>query len=196
MSTKTLITPPDGTPKQIVFANHAGDFSPTAANDLRVTTDGSFELDVEMVLAALADGAAVQSAKFDLGAKWAEMYRIRTCFEFAATPVAGNLVRLYLATTHHATAGTANLAGLSGTSGAYTGINANLEASLNLLGLPRFHHCTADLTGAVQVGDAGLFFPKSRYGILVAVNGSGAAFHSDDVESHIVLDPELPEFQA
>src|SRR5688572_1765944 len=43
-ASKQLITEMDGTPKQIVFADHAGDFNPTAANDLRKTTDGTHEL--------------------------------------------------------------------------------------------------------------------------------------------------------
>ena len=74
MVAKLLVTEQDGTPKQLVFGDHAGDFSPTAANDLRITTDGSKETDVELVLLNLADGAAAQSAKVDLGANRADEY--------------------------------------------------------------------------------------------------------------------------
>ena len=44
-------------------------------------------------------------------------------------------------------------------------------------------------------GEVGIFSPPERYGSLIVKNESGAAFHSDDVESHIVFDPIVPEIQ-
>lgn len=195
MPTKTLITPMDGTPEQIVFADHATDFSPTAANDLRVTTDGTNELDVQIDLTSLADGSARQSAKFDFGAHWAERYLIRTCFELAATPTDGDLVELYFGFSHHATAGTGNPANLTGSDAAYSGYSANLASSVKHLYGPYNHICTVQTTTTVQVALIGILYPPSRYGILVVKNESNAAFHSDAVEMHIVLDPIVSEFQ-
>lgn len=195
MATKTLLTPMDGTPKQIVFADHAGDFSPTAANDLRITTDGSQELDVQLSLVGVANTEARQSAKFDFGAHWAPAYRVRAAFEMAATPTAGLAIELFLAGSHHATAAIGNPANLTGSDADYVGYSANLADSVKQLGLPRLFICTVQITTVVQVAICGIFFPKNRYGILVVKDESGAAFHSDDVECHVVLDPILPEFQ-
>ncbi len=55
--------------------------------------------------------------------------------------------------------------------------------------------CTAQATPTVQVAEVGIFSPTERYGSLVVRNESAAAFHSDAVESHVVLDPIMPEFQ-
>jgi hypothetical protein len=195
MTSKLLYTPMDGTPKQIVFADHAADFSPTAANDLRVTSDGSFELDVQLDTTDLADTAARQSAKFDLGANFAQSYAIRCALELAATPAAGDLVELYFGWSNSGTAATANPANLTGSDAAYAGYSANLASSVLQLDGPYDFICTVQATGTVQVGLAGVVQPKGRYGILVVKNESAAAFHSDAVETHIVLDPLVIEGQ-
>lgn len=195
MPTKTLLTPMDGTPKQICFADHAADFNPTAANDLRASTDGSLELDVQLDLTSLANGAACQSAKVDLGAHWAEECAVRAAFELAATPTAGAIIQLYWAPSHHATAGIGNPANITGVDGAYAGYSANLASSVVQLQMLKPFVCTVQASGTIQVGLAGKFRPTHRYGSLVVLNASGAAFHSDAVESHIVFDPILPEFQ-
>lgn len=196
MATKTLIQPMDGTPEQIVLADHATDFNPTAANDLRVTTDGSNELDVQLDMTSVADGAARQSAKWDFGAHWAEKYLIRVAFEMAATPTVGDLIHLYFGWSHHATAATANPANLSGSDAAYTGYaTATMSESVRQLDGPYNFICVDDVTTTVQVGIVGVVYPPSRYGICVVRNESNAAFHSDAVETHVVLDPIIPEFQ-
>lgn len=197
MATKTLLTPMDGTPKQIVFANHAGDFGPTGANDLRITTDGSNELDVEWAPASLANGSYHQSAKFDFGSKWGLGYLPRLAVELAATPTAGNTISVYLAPSHSATAATANPGGVSGSNGAYTGYSSNADASIKQLGRPiSVFKVTAQATTTVQIMKGQPFQAPSRYASIVVLNSSGAAFHSDDVEINLVFDPILPEFQA
>lgn len=195
MPTKLLYTPLDGTPKQIVVADHAGDFSPTGANDLRITTDGTLELDVEAALASLANDAYYQTAKFDFGAHWALGYHAKLAVELAATPTAGNVIELYLAPSESATAGTGNAGGVSGAKGAYTGYSSNADASVKQLKLISSFVVTVQTTTTVQVIEGWDFAPPSRYGSLVIKNSSGAAFHSDDVETHLVLNPLLPELQ-
>ena len=196
MATKTLLTPMDGTPKQICFADHAADFSPTAANDLRVSTDGSKELDVQLDMTSVADGAARQSTKVDLGAKWANGYYVRAAFELAATPVAGDVVELYWAPSPSATAANANAANVTGADSAYAGYSANLAAAVKQLIHIGDFVCTAQATATVQVAEVGVFVPPERYGSLVVKNESAAAFHSDAVETHVVFDPIVDEFQA
>ena len=195
MASKILVQEQDGTPKQIVFADHAGDFGPATANDLRISTDGSNEADFDIELANLADDAARQSVKADLGENRAQEYSVRAAFEFAATPTAGQTVELYWAPSHKSAAGSGNPGGVSGTDDDYAGYSANLDASLLQLELIGAFVVTAQATGTVQIGEVAVFAPSERYGSLVVVDRSGATFHSDDVESHVVFDPIIPEQQ-
>jgi hypothetical protein len=186
----------NGTPKQIVFADHAGDFSPTSANDLRKTTDGSQELDVQFSLASVANAAYRQSAKFDFGALYADEYDIRGAIEHAATPTAGNAWDLYLAYSTSATAGTGNSGAASGSDAAYTGYSSNAAAAVKQLHYIGSLICTSQATGTVQVIESqNSFSPKARYASLIILNGSGAAVHSDDVECNIVFNPVVLENQ-
>ncbi len=195
MVSKLLVQEQDGTPKQIVFADHLNDFSPAAANDLRITDDGSKEADYNIQLASVANDAARQSVKADLGENRALEYSVRAAMEFAATPVAGQTVELYWAPSQKVTAGLGNPANVTGADAAYAGYSSNLDASLLQLEFIGAFVVTAQATATVQVADVAVFAPSQRYGSLVVVDRSGAAFHSDDVESHVVFDPIIPEGQ-
>lgn len=191
MPNEVLIGATGGTPQQIVFANHAGDFGPTAANDLRQGTTTN----VELALASLADGSARQSAKADFGVKRARLYAVTTAFEFAATPVAGEIVELYWASSPDATAANGNPGGTSGSDAAYTGYSSNLADSVKHLMFLGAHVVTVQVTTVVQIAFVTTFAPPDRYGNLVIKNEASAAFHSDDVESHVVFTPIFEEVQ-
>lgn len=192
MPEKILIQEMDGTPPQITFADFDNDFSPTAANDLRHPSVADTECEIQ--LASLADGAARESDKVDLGENRTDEYHVRAAFELAATPVTGDIIELYWAPSPSSTAGNGNPAGVSGSDGAFTGYGTLSEALPQLMLIGMFV-CSSDATGTVQVGEIGRFSPPERYGTLIIVNESGAAFHTDDVESHVVFDPIIPEIQ-
>jgi hypothetical protein len=172
---------------QLVFCDTGGDFSPTAANDIRRGSPTA----VQMALASLANGAARQSAKATLDATYLpDLVVASAVLEFAATPTAGNGFRVYWAPSNSSTAGTGNPGGVSGSDAAYTGYSSNLDPSLRHLVFVGRIAVTAQATATVQViRNFASFVPGSRYGSLVVVNDSGAAIHSDDVECHITLDP-------
>lgn len=196
VANKILLTEMDGTPKQIVFADHATDFNPTANNDLRKSTDGSQELDVQLDLTGLADGSARQSAKVDLGENRAAAYLVRAAFEIAATPTAGEVIELYWAPSHHGTAATGNPANITGSDAAYAGYSSNLAASVKQLQFIGHFVCTVQASGTIQVAVCGYLEPDERYGSLVVKNESGAALHSDAVEMSVVFDPVVSELQT
>lgn len=175
---------------QLLFRD-VTDFSPATATDLRSGTPTAYQLDVTSV----ANDAARQSDKFDLGATRAPYYYVRAALEFAATPTAGNLVEVYIAWSNSGTAGNGNPAAITGADAAYTGYSSNLDASLQQLDFIGTMIVTAQATATVQVANVGGFAPKGRYGSLVFVNRSGAAMHSDAVESHIVFDALVDEAQ-
>lgn len=193
MANRVLVQEFDGTPAQITFADFGGDFSPTAANDLRHAS--ATDVEVQLALAGVADGAGRQSAKVDLGENRATRYSVRAAFELAATPTAGDVIELYWAPSQHATAGTGNPANVTGSDAAYAGYSANLAASVLQLQLIGVFVCTAQATGTVQVAEIGTFEPTERYGSLIVKNESNAAFHADDAETHVVFDPVVIEIQ-
>ncbi len=193
MVAKILVTEFDGTPPQITFADFGGDFSPTASQDLRHAT--AVDTECQLAMASVANGAARQSNKVDLGADRAAAYNVRCAFEFAATPTAGNVVELYWAPSQHATAATANGANVSGSDSAYSGYSSNLAASVRQLQFIGVFVCTAQATTTVQIGLVGVFSPPERYGTLVVKNESAAGFHTNDIKCMVVFDPIVDESQ-
>jgi len=147
--------------------------------------------DAAITLASLANGNGTsaggrQAVTLDLGALWAQRWRIETEFEFAATPTAGNAVNLFA--SWYGTTG-AGLGNTSGTDAAFTGYSNNIDAATKQLEFLGAHICTAQTTATVQKCLVGVFFPKSRYLNLVVDNRSGAAFHSTDTKQVIRLVP-------
>ena len=188
-----LLREQNGTPKQLVF-NKAATFT-GAGLDLRDATSGN-RVTGELDLTSLASSTAPtttairQSAKIDLGALWAEAYQGRAVCEFAATPVAGNVVLFYWAPSLLTTAGSGNLANVSGSDAAYTGYSSNNAASIEQLQYIGSMIVTAQATATLQAGlIRGLLRPKYRYGSLLVWNQAGASFHTGVVNTCIVFDP-------
>ena len=159
------------------------DYSPAAANNLGIRTH-------QVDLTSLGNNLARQTAKFDFGATWDPIWTLDAALEFAATPTAGNSVLFYLAPSDSSTAGNNNPGGVSGSDSSYTGYSSNLDDSLKQLNFLGQFICTAQATSTVQIQmSVADFMPTKRYGSLVIVNQSGAAFHSDMVETAIRLAP-------
>lgn len=131
-----------------------------------------------LTMTSVANTAARQSDKCDFGATRAPRYAVFAEVELAATPTAGAVIELFLGPSSSATAGTDNLAGLSGSDAAYTGYSSNLDASVQQLIRIGDFVCTAQATSTVQKGFVGYTTIPQRYASLVVYNRSGAAFHS------------------
>lgn len=136
--------------------------------------------DAAISMASVANAAARQSAKLDLGATRGAFYDVYADVEMAATPTAGNSVDLYWAPSVNATAGTDNPGNVTGTDAAYAGYSSNLTATLPQLQYIGSLTLTAQATATVQKGFVGRFSPAQRYGSLIVVNNGGAAFHTSD----------------
>ena len=144
-----------------------------------------------ITLASLANGNGTsaggrQSASLDMGANWAQRWRLQCDFELAATPTAGNAINLFASWNTSTGAGDANT---SGSDAAYTGYSNNIDAATKQLEFLGAHICTAQATSTVQKSLVGIIFPKGRYLNLVVDNRSGAAFHSTDTNQVITLTP-------
>ena len=144
-----------------------------------------------ITLASLANGNGTsaggrQAATLDMGANWAQRWRLECNFELAATPTAGNAVNLFGSWNTSTGAGDGNT---SGTDAAYTGYSNNIDAATKQLEFMGSHICTAQATATVQKSLVGVIFPKGRYLNLVVDNRSGAAFHSTDTNQVITFTP-------
>ena len=146
-------------------------------------------------LTDLADGAARQGAKADLGVTRAERYAVTLCIEMAITPVSGTVVDLYWAASPHAIAATMNPGGCSGADAAYTGTTGDslIDSVNQLIPIGRLY-LTSD-TDPVLHSMTFTLFPPHRYGMPVVVNNGGQAMHSDAIECFVALTPIIPEIQ-
>lgn len=171
-----------------------GSFSPAdAATNWTIGTP----TDVVLTLASVADTAARQSTKVDLGATRAAAYEVLGCVDFTGeTPTAGESVDYYWAPSTHTTQANGNVAGNSG------GDAACPDGALGSITLAEFllqciyigsliNHDGA----SVQNGFVGILAPLGRYGQMIVVNESGDAFEADDVEAHTVMNPIVDEVQ-
>jgi len=197
MANKVLITEQDGIPKQIVFGNHAGDFGPATNNDLRITTDGSNELDVELALLNLADTAAAQSAKGDLEVNRAPAYAMMAAMEWqVAAAAAGEVVEFYMNASRSITAAVANLGGTSGAAAAYSGYSSDLADAIKQLIFVGAMSQTDDAVDSLQIGYVGVYAPPQRHMSLIVKNEAGQTLcDTDDIETHVTLDPIVDEIQ-
>lgn len=170
----------------VVWADHVGDFgdSPLAG-----------AIQGQLTLVSLANGAARQGAKVDLGATRARAYSVTLRVEYDVAPVSGTICSLYYASSPLVAAGTANPGGTSGADAAYTGTAGDsLADSLKQLDLIGALICTADAAAVVQQ-QTFVYSPSDRYGMPVVFNEGGQAFEGDDIEMSVTFNPIVPEIQ-
>lgn len=174
---------------QICFADHAGDFSPAAANSL----EQGAPTDVEMELLNLADDAARESDKFDFGANRAARYSCMACLEWqVAAPATGTTVDFFIGFSPDVTALNGNPGYLTGSDAAYAGGPATVDEGLAQLEYIGSMILSADVE--FQIAYIGTLVPRERYGILVTVNRGGQVLcDTDDIETHTVLTPIIDD---
>ena len=179
------------TPKQISFATHAT-YSPGTNNVIEVGTP----TEIEMSLLNLADTAAVQSTKADLGVVRAARYEVTACIEFqVAAPTTGTLIEFYWAASGQSGAAVGNPGYATGADGAYTGTPGTLAEGIAQLAFIGALVVSADLE--FQIADIGVFSPTHRYGSLIVKNETGQTIADTDiVESAVVLTPIVDDIAA
>ena len=147
-------------------------------------------------LTSLANGAARQGAKVDLGATRAPSYRVRFCPELDVAPASGVTCEVYFSFSNSATAGLDNPGFCTGADAAYAGTTGDSIAdSVKLMVGPFVYVCTTDLAPISLPMDIGILFPTQRYISPVVVNSSAQAFEGDAIEMFLALIPIIPESQ-
>lgn len=156
--------------------------------------DGGTRTD-QIDLTSIANNAARQSAKVDLGALRAPRHAVTGAMEVDVAPASGTVIELYWGPSTHATAATANPGGLSGSDAAYSGTSGDsLDDSLKQLDFIGAIVCTSDADPALQI-QTFVYSPTTRYGCLVVYNKSGQAFVADAIEMFVTFTPLIDEIQ-
>jgi len=145
-------------------------------------------------LTSLANAAARQGAKADLGATRAKQYRVLVGIEMDVAPASGATIDFYWAASPSATAAEVNPGGCSGADAAYTGTAGDsLDDSLKQLEFIGSLVLTADAATVVQYGEVGMLSDLERYGMPVVDNNGGQAMEGDAVEMFVALIPIADE---
>jgi len=171
-----------------------GSFSPV---DAATNWTIGVPTDVVLTLAAVANLAARQSDKVDLGATRADEYEVLGCLDFTGeVPVTGEHVDYYWAPSTSTTQASGNVAGNSGADGdAPDGALGSITLNEFLLQCVFIGSLIVHNGAVVQNGYVGRFRPPGRYGQLIVVNNSDDVFEADDVEMHQVFNPIIAEVQ-
>jgi len=146
-------------------------------------------------LTSLANGAARQGAKVDLGDPRPRQYAFTARYEMDVAVADNKFVYLYWAPSLSVTAGTANPAAISGSDAAYTGTaGSTLVESLDQLMLIGVMKLTNDADTIIQQ-ETWMFSPPTQYGSPAVYNASGQAMEGDAVEMSITATPQDDEAQ-
>lgn len=149
--------------------------------------------DFAVTLASLANAAARQSAKIDLGSDWSREYAITVELESGGSaPTAGAAVDLYAAFSPSGTAGTQNPGGCSGADAAYqAGNEAAFVKQLTYIG-----SLVATASASTVQRATFRIVPASRYLCLVVHNNWGQSLETNDDEHKITFTPIEDRYTA
>lgn len=171
-------------PPALVWANLAEYVDPSAAGVLA----RSYQLD----LGGLADGAAWQGEKGNLGEFRAKAYKMWVAIEVDVAAVSGTTVDFYWAESPSYFGAECCPGGTDGASGPYTGTAGDsMDDSLKQLELIGSLILTADIATIVQYGVVGKLLDPLRYGMPVVDNNAGQALEGDAIEMCVALIPIL-----
>jgi len=153
----------------------------------------------QILLAALAAGAARQGAKADIATiattHLANRFAVTLRIEMDVASADNKSVDLYWAPSLSSVAGTANPGGCTGADAAYTGTAGGTLAEgllqLQYIGSLALQN---DIAPVVQQQTFLIMLPL-RYGMPVVVNNSDQAFEGDDIEMSITFTPLEDEAQ-
>ena len=162
-------------------------------------TNSGIDRTHQIDLTSLADDAARQGAKADLGANRAPSYAAIIGIEFDVAPTAGEIVWVYWSSSYSSGAGTGNTGGAAstGADAAWApgggAIADRLEYVQHLTSIGMLS-AAADAATVYQIACINpSFCPPTRYGFPIVLNESGQALEGDAVEMFIALIPQTPD---
>ncbi len=148
--------------------------------------------DHALTLTSLADDAAREGVKGDLGATFGRLVLVTLEVKMAVAPVAGNIVEVHLGWSTNDTAGSDNPAGLTGADAAYKAAEEDewkVQATwgMNLI-------LTADGSSVKQL-QSQIVPALARYPCPLIVNKAGQALSSTAGDHILTMTPIIDEIQ-
>lgn len=159
----------------------ASDYTQTQADGTAYVWD-SVGTNGTITLTSLANAAARQGTKADLGATRAKKYMASILSKMAVAATDGTELELWWAPSPSGTAGTSNPGNVSGTDAAYT-TPAEYKRQLQFIGSLVLSNAAG--TGA-QYQVVGPFAPRLRYGSPVLVNAATGQALSGTAGDHVI----------
>lgn len=132
-----------------------------------------------MGLDALANGSGRNGVYADLGADFEQAYSVWVLAETGTAPTAGNVVEVYLSSSHTTTSFPGKA---TGTDAAYSS-TPSVATNKQQLGLPFILVTTADANTQL-IQNAGIWFPQGRYVAPVLINSLGQALRDQATASN------------
>ena len=173
-------------------------YLPTGNN---ILSDGSLttvNLTLDEGGTGLANLAAINSDKVDLGAILPIKLDFMAALEWFTAVTAGNKVDLYWAESANSTASRGNPGLVDGSDGLYTGAGdggTNEEAVVNMI-LVGSMITETHTAGHVQIGKIGSVVPTFQHGQLIVFNDSGTLLcGTNDIQSGILMYGTMPQIQ-
>lgn len=140
-----------------------------------------------LTLTSVTNGNGRQGAKGDLGQYHAQEYAVEFTSSVGSAATAGNTIDLYWAGSPHATAGTENPGGTSGTDATFNTTPSEYTAQLQFIG----SLVLSNNAGTGVQKQMFSFVPKFRYGMPVVVNSSGQTLGSTAADHLVKIIPIL-----
>ncbi len=148
--------------------------------------------DYGLTCTSLADDAAREGAKGDLGSTRARRYHVYFEIKPTSAPTAGELIDLYWSSSSSATAATSNTGDADGTDSAFQASIADVDVRVRNLTFIGALSVTDDATAQ---STEFVFEPGQRYGMPIVINRSGVAFSATGTDHKVVLTPIVDEVQ-
>lgn len=150
-----------------------------------------------LTLTELADGAARQGEKVDLGANRAGGYAAMVCFTPSGVPTAGNQVEYYWSSSYSAASGIGNDGGstASGVDAPWSpggGLEADIDEFKQQLNFVGILPMTADRVSQYKTIN-GYFTPPTRYGFPIVKNDTGVPGSGTPVDMYFALVPVIDD---
>lgn len=179
--------------KQLLFADHATDFSTapaTVANSFIIGTPTNVQMNLSVIAAAAAWESAKTATLADTGTHWPNEWVLGAVMESTATPAAGGTFDFYWNASPNATAGTGN-------SGEAAGLDQAIAVT-QLTSLIRIGSMVVKAAVINKDSNVGTLRLPYLYGSLIMVNNTNVAMvaDADADECFITLTPVIPTAQA
>lgn len=161
----------------------AGDILTKQGNSIVFAASGG---NVLITLTSLASVSGRKSDAVDLGSVFGPRFRVQLETKFGTAPTAGKPIEIYWASGYD----TGSYDGMiSAGDGGFTDTNVNRQ--LHLVGVM---YC--DDTNSVSQQQSWIFYPPSRYGVLVVYNGSDQALSSTAGDHIITFTQLIDQYQS